>query len=135
MGNRFFVIDDSSPIQVLPMDYYERNAHPSTRDVTVTFIYNCGAFSDQIDSGVWLVGSRAPLDWGAPDLSNPLDSIGNWIYQLDVAFPTGTNKNVEKNNRKDHENMVNNQKRDNRDMETENIDTEDKQLETSGKHQ
>ncbi len=77
------------------MDYYDRNAPPSTRDVTVTFIYNCGAFSDQIESGVWLVGSRAPLDWGAPDLSNPLDSMGNWIYELDVTFPTGTNKNVE----------------------------------------
>jgi hypothetical protein len=95
MGNRFFDIDDSSPTQVLPMDYYERNAHPSTRDVKVTFVYNCGAFSDEIDNGVWLVGSRAPLDWGAPDLSNPLDSVGNWIYELDVTFPAGTNKNVE----------------------------------------
>lgn len=95
MGNRFFRLDDSSPTQVLPIDYYNRDADPSSRDVTVTFIYNCGAVGGQIESGVWLVGSRAPLAWGTPDLSNPLDSMGNWIYERDVTFPAGTNRNVE----------------------------------------
>lgn len=94
-GNRWFLLDDSSPTQVLPLDYYNNDAGTSTKDVKVTFIYNCGAFADSIQSGVWLVGSEPPLDWGAPDLSNPMDSVGNWIYRLDITFPAGANRYVE----------------------------------------
>lgn len=94
-GNRWFLIDDSSPTQLLPMNYYNNDAGTSVRDVTVTSVYNCAAFADSIQSGVWLVGSEPPLYWGAPDLSNPMDSVGNWIYKLEVTFPDGANRYVE----------------------------------------
>jgi len=99
IGNRSFIVDDSSPTQVLPVVYFndENPEDYITQDVTVTFNVDV---SDSVAAGVVfntlsICGNVAPLDWDFAANNNPLTNIGDDIWTIDITFPEGSYRYLE----------------------------------------
>jgi len=97
--NRSFVVDDSSPTQVLDAVYFN-NQDPAdylTQEVTVTFNLDV---SDSVNAGtvfnaIGINGNTAPLDWDFGAMNNPLTNAGNNIWTVDIIFPEGSYRYLE----------------------------------------
>ena len=99
INNRSFIVDDSSPTQILDVVYFndENPEDYITQDVTVTFNVDV---SDSVAAGVVfntlsICGSVAPLDWDFAANNNPLNDIGDNIWTVDITFPEGSYKYLE----------------------------------------
>ncbi|RLC49077.1 MAG: hypothetical protein DRZ79_06470, partial [Candidatus Cloacimonadota bacterium] len=97
--NRAFVVDDSSPTQILEVVYFN-NQNPAdylSQGVTVTFNLDV---SDSVNAGavfntIGINGNVAPLDWDFDAMNNPLSNIGNNIWTVDITFPEGSYRYLE----------------------------------------
>nr|MBC8527657.1 T9SS type A sorting domain-containing protein [Candidatus Cloacimonadota bacterium] len=100
ISNRTFIIDDSSPTQILPVVYFN-DQNPEdyiSQDVTVTFNVD---ISDSASAGcifdsLGIYGSVAPLDWDWETINNHLAEITpDILWSGEVLFPTGSWKYVD----------------------------------------
>jgi len=100
IDNRSFIVDDSSPTQILPVVYFN-NENPddyTSQDVTVT----CNVdVSDSASAGcifdsLGIYGSVAPLDWDWGVINNPLAEVTpDILWSGEILFPTGSWKYVD----------------------------------------
>ncbi len=100
VANRTLDIDDSSPDQYLPLDYWENK---STKDVAVIFRVDMSA--ETVDSA-FIAGDQSPLHWGWDDGWTDADriyddgthldeTVSDGIYTTIIDFPAGTYRDVE----------------------------------------
>ncbi len=100
VANRTLDIDDSSPDQNLPLDYWENK---STQDVSVLFRVDMSG--ETVDSA-FIAGNQPPLHWGWDDGWTDADRIyddgthgdetaSDGIYTTIILFPAGTYRDVE----------------------------------------
>ena len=99
IGNRTFIIDDSSPTQILDVVYFN-NYDPAnflSQDVMVTFNVDV---SDSVNAGaifnfLGINGNPTPLDWDFSDMNNLMIEIDNYIWTIDLTFLQGSSKFLE----------------------------------------
>jgi len=99
IGNRSFIVDDSSPTQILDVVYFnDQNPNDyTTQDVTITFNVDVAdsANAGAIFNTLSINGNVAPLDWDFADMNNPLTDLGNNLWTIELLFPTGSWKYLE----------------------------------------